>query len=231
MQDRKYSDEYLAEIVKQATSMCGVFRLLDMQRNGTSYRYIKARLLNAGIDTSHFLGLRNALGKVSSQRKPASEILVLRRSKERQPSARVRRALLEIGRPYECEKCSNRGIWYGSPLQLEIDHKNGNRSDDRAENLRFMCPNCHGTETDTSKTHPTVVINRCKCGKRISKKSVACHKHKFVNVRHPEKIAWPELDVLVLAKSERRVKALAKTLGVSDVAVHKRIKRLTTGNT
>ena len=45
---------------------------------------------------------------------------------------------------YKCssEKC---GItdWHGNYLTLELDHINGTRSDNRQENLRWLCPNCH----------------------------------------------------------------------------------------
>jgi predicted HNH restriction endonuclease len=28
-------------------------------------------------------------------------------------------------------------------MTLEVDHLNGDRSDDRLDNLRLLCPNCH----------------------------------------------------------------------------------------
>lgn len=42
-------------------------------------------------------------------------------------------------------KCSECGIdtWQGQQITLDLDHVNGINSDNRLENLRFLCPNCH----------------------------------------------------------------------------------------
>jgi hypothetical protein len=41
-----------------------------------------------------------------------------------------------------CEDC---GLdrWRSSPLSLSLHHVNGDRHDNRLENLRLLCPNCH----------------------------------------------------------------------------------------
>lgn len=51
-------------------------------------------------------------------------------------------------------KCSCCGIcdWNGNPINLEIDHKDGDPYNDSPDNLRFICPNCHSqTETYRGK--------------------------------------------------------------------------------
>jgi 5-methylcytosine-specific restriction endonuclease McrA len=59
--------------------------------------------------------------------------------------ATVRKYLSE-DRGYKCEVC---GIseWQDKKLTLHVDHIDGNPGDDRPENMRLLCPNCH-SQTD-----------------------------------------------------------------------------------
>lgn len=46
----------------------------------------------------------------------------------------------------QCEKCGINS-WMGNIISLQIHHINGNRYDNRLENLQVLCPNCH-SQTD-----------------------------------------------------------------------------------
>ena len=64
---------------------------------------------------------------------------------------------------YSCS-CGNTGIWNNKSLTLQLEHKNGNNTDNRIENLEYLCPNCHSqTNTYGSKNkHNRVFENRIK---------------------------------------------------------------------
>ena len=42
----------------------------------------------------------------------------------------------------ECSTCGNTQ-WGDEEIPLQLDHKNGDGEDNRLENLRLLCPNCH----------------------------------------------------------------------------------------
>jgi hypothetical protein len=102
----KYTREVLAEAVTASTSMAGVLRLLGIRLNGGAHAHLRRRIDRLGIDTSHFLGQAHRRGIPSPRRQSAAEVLVMRSADaKREAPPRLRRALIEIGRPYECAEC------------------------------------------------------------------------------------------------------------------------------
>lgn len=145
----------LAEAASNSSSIAEVMRKLNIQPAGGTHAHIKKRLIDFGIDTSHFVGQGwNIYGKWTGGpvKRNAQQILVLRPSHSSLEKTRfLRRALLEVGREYKCAMCGLEAIWNEHPLVLEIDHINRLRYDNQAENLRFLCPNCHSQTSGYNK--------------------------------------------------------------------------------
>lgn len=58
-------------------------------------------------------------------------------------SNKLRQRLLDKGIfEYICAKCNN-SEWLGSPIPLELEHKNGDPTNHHLDNLELLCPNCH----------------------------------------------------------------------------------------
>jgi hypothetical protein len=147
----KWTREILAEAVARSTNMCEVLRRLGLDAVGGHHTHISRRVRAFGIDTSHFSPLRRTPAMRDNRRRRSADEILIKSSASDAPrvnSALLRRALLESGSQEECGGCGIQAVWRGAPLPLEVDHVNGDWRDNRRENLRFLCPNCHST-TDT----------------------------------------------------------------------------------
>lgn len=66
------------------------------------------------------------------------------------PNLRVAVIKYKMLNYYHCSSCNIQPEWNGKELLLELDHMNGVHNDNRVENLRWLCPNCH-SQTHTFK--------------------------------------------------------------------------------
>jgi hypothetical protein len=145
---RAWSDDDLAEAVASEMSIAAVIRRLGFRPSGGMHQMIVHHITRLGLDTSHMTGRGWARGKrgVTSHPRPLSEVLV--KGSAYQNSGKLRRRLIRAG--LKARRCKRCGIdeWLGRPIPLELDHINGDRTDNRLENLRILCPNCH-SQTET----------------------------------------------------------------------------------
>lgn len=150
----KYTEEILRGAVAQSESMAGVLRQLGVVQSGGNHAHISRAVKKLGIDTSHFTGQAWRRGKPSERRRRPEELLVRRSpGSARVGGDKLRRALLAMGRAYACEACDNEGRWRGAVLTLHVDHVSGEYYDNRPENLRFLCPNCHAVTPTFAGRH------------------------------------------------------------------------------
>lgn len=141
----------------------------------------------------------------------------------------LKRRLLAAG--FLTESCAECGIgpeWCGKRLTLEMDHINGVHTDNRLENLRMLCPNCHSqTWTYGNKTrNPTPTPTCLDCPAtvtRVGRRCRACANRRAGRERW--KVQWPPPAELRKRVTETSYSAVARELGVSDVAVHGFLRR------
>lgn len=145
---RKWTDQRLTDAVRESTCFSDVARNLGLSVNPGNFRTLRKYIDRLGLDVGHFRVSANSV-KVSGELRLKSEDILKENSHTNPRKLVLREKLIS----YLCSICGNPGEHFGSPLVLQLDHINGNPTDNRLENLRFLCPNCHSqTPTFCNRT-------------------------------------------------------------------------------
>lgn len=143
----KLSDEQFVELLKKSSTISEVLFKLGYTVKGNSWGYsqVKRRMDDLNLDCSIFKG-KSAVIKTNKLNNVKKEDILKENCKHQRTVLRryvIKNNLI----PYKCAICGCTE-WQGKTLSLELDHINGVNNDNRLENLRFLCPNCH-SQTST----------------------------------------------------------------------------------
>lgn len=143
MSKRRWTKEQLSEAVKTSTSFRQVLSKLNLRQAGSNYVQLKKYISENSLKTKHFKGRawNKGLTGFHYYRIPLEKVLIKNRYSQ---SYKLKKRLFVAGiKKEKCEICGWAQKTKDGRIPLELDHVNGKRIDNRIENLRILCPNCH----------------------------------------------------------------------------------------
>ena len=143
MRRRTSTDEELRLAVQSSSSFRQVLLRLGLRDAGGNYATVQKSVRTMAISTEHFKGQGWRAGSKIAP-KPARELQDLLREGVYVQSYKLKKRLFAAGlKAPRCEECGWAQRSSDGYLPLELDHINGVITDNRIENLRVLCPNCH----------------------------------------------------------------------------------------
>ena len=140
---RKWSNVDLTKAVRNSSSIRSVIIKLGLIPAGGNYKHVARLVKNLELDTSHFTGRAWRRGQTypGGFRLSLEDILVKNSLFQ---SYKLKKRLFYRGlKSPKCEECGWAQRASDGRIPVELDHINGDPMDNRLENLRILCPNCH----------------------------------------------------------------------------------------
>lgn len=139
-------DDELQEVMNESNSISQILGKLFISKSCEFYREIlKKRMKN--LDDSFFIKNQKTTNKFANYfNKYLIDELFCENSLADIKTIKTRYSSLYPQK--NCQICNIDCIWSNKKLNLHLDHINGINSDNRLDNLRWICPNCH-SQTET----------------------------------------------------------------------------------
>ena len=149
---RTWTNDQLVKAVASNFSIASVLRDLGLKVTGANYGTVHRTVKELNLSTSHWTGQGHLRGKTHNWNAVVSLETALVENSPYVSTYNLKKRLLKAGLlAYNCSECGI-NTWQDRPLALQLDHRNGINNDNRLENLRLLCPNCHSqTETFAGK--------------------------------------------------------------------------------
>lgn len=146
MKKRTWDEKQLRTAVKRSKSIRAVISALGLIPAGGNYVQIKASIHQFKINTAHFTGKGWSKGVKKEYRPliPLQDILI--KGSTFQSFKLKKRLFNQQLFDQQCSLCGWAKKSTDGRIPLELDHINGDRFDNRIENLRILCPNCHSLQ-------------------------------------------------------------------------------------
>lgn len=232
--------EFIQDALDTSFSYMELFEKLNIKCSKTVIKMLQYRIKKDGIDKTKFT--QNIKRNRFPNEKKLEEVLV--ENSVYFNSANLKTKLLKYNLlKYECQICGIKD-WNGIDLSLQLDHINGISNDNRIENLRLLCPNCHSqTDTYAGKKKKELPIQTNTYDNKKKKQLPVREKYKFCQMcKTPvdnkifcnscdskiklkrRKVDRPEKDDLRQLIDKIGYSATGRKFGVSDNAIRKWLK-------
>lgn len=143
---RTWNELQLKEAVKISKSYRNVIKILNLRPTGGNYDQVKKYIQEYRFSTKHFNGKAWNKGlKLPGRNLIDLKDILVKNSTYQSHKLKKRLFSVKLKEP-KCEECNWAKKSIDGRLPLELDHINGDRHDNRINNLRILCPNCHSLQ-------------------------------------------------------------------------------------
>jgi len=215
----------LWRLVTESESYSDALRQLGLKNNSGNYRSLKIHMEKNNLSPSDF----KKVFKGGKRPLDLKEILVKNSHYSR---GHLKRRLIKVGLLDEvCYVCGAGPEWNGLLLTLQLDHINGDPTDNRLCNLRILCPNCHSQTLTYARNHNPAYTQKFKpqncctdCGVALALRvSVRCRRCR--DKLQVQELKHPLDEILGNIRSYGYVHT-ARIYGVSDNTIRKWLSKV-----